>query len=238
MGKSHYLNERDATLKESYLPHKVKYICSIIKHGLHKPSICPDCSIFIKRIDNHLSHVHQMRKGTAEIKKKIKNAKKFTRQYEINLSNIDEDLQEDEEEPDENENEGEINNIKHKKKQKPAKKEKKHKQISEHLSDSQSTISSPKPRSKKMPGSTAKHTRLRGVYVPVSPSKNKNMSLFKYRKPLTSHLKKKMKIASFQFRYHYISGNEVLLDFERYIKKFILRSGKSASQCASDVRSI
>ena len=115
MGKSHYLNERDATLKESYLSHKVKYICSIIKHGLHKPSICPDCNIFIERIDNHLSHVHQMRKGTAEIKKKIKNAKKFTRQYEINLSNIDEDLQKDEEEPDENENEEEINNIKQKK---------------------------------------------------------------------------------------------------------------------------
>ena len=89
-----------------------------------------------------------------------------------------------------------------------------------------------------MPRSTAKHTRLRGVHVPVSPSKYKNMSLLKYRKPLTSDLKKKMKIDSFQFKYHYTSGNELLLDFERYIKKYVLKSGKSASQCASDVRSI
>ena len=193
-GKSHHLNERDAMLKESYLTHKVKYICSIIKHGLHKPSICPDCNIFIKRIDNHFSHVHQVRKGTAEMTKKVKYAKKFTRQYEINLSNIDEDFDEDqsdEEQSDENENEQERKNIKHKEKQKPAKKDKNRKQISEHLSDNQSTISSPKPRSKKMPRSTAKHTRLRGVYVPVSPSKYKNISLLKYRKSLTSDLKKK-----------------------------------------------
>ena len=115
-------------LKESYLTHKVKYICSIIKHGLHKPSICPDCNIFIKRIDNHFSHVHQVRKGTPEMTKKVKYAKKFTRQYEINLSNIDADFDEDqsdEEESDENENEEERKNIKHKKKQKPAKKRQK-----------------------------------------------------------------------------------------------------------------
>ena len=241
MGKSHQLNESDATLKESYLSHKVKHICSLVKHGLHKPTICPDCNIYIERIDNHLSHLHQVRKGTAEIRKKIKNAKKFTRQYEINFLNIDEDLEEDksdEEESDENENEEERNNTKHTKKQKPVKKDKKHKQISQHSSDSQSTISSPKPKFKKMPRSTAKHTHLRGVYVPVSPSKYKNMSLLKYRKPLTSHLKKKMKIDSFQFKHHYTSGNELLLDFERYIKKYISKSAKSASQCASDVRSI
>ena len=62
-----------------------------------------------------MNHVHQLRKGTTEIKNKIKNAKKFTRQFEINFLNIDEDLEEDksqEEESDENENEEERNNTK------------------------------------------------------------------------------------------------------------------------------
>ena len=126
----------------------MKYICSIVKHGLHKPTICPDCNTYIERIDNHLNHVHQLRKGTTEIKNKIKNAKKFTRQFEINFLNIDEDLEEDksqEEESDENENEEE-RNTKHTKKQKPVKKDKKYKEISQHQPEGESTISSPKSK--------------------------------------------------------------------------------------------
>ena len=127
----------------------MKYICSIVKHGLHKPTICPDCNTYIERIDNHLNHVHQLRKGTTEIKNEIKNAKKFTRQFEINFLNIDEDLEEDksqEEESDENENEEERNNTKHKQKQKPVKKDKKYWQISQHQPEGESTISSPKSK--------------------------------------------------------------------------------------------
>lgn len=125
----------------------MKYICSIVKHGLHKPTICPDCNTYIERIDNHLNHVHQLRKCTKEINKEIKNAKKFTRQFEINL-NTDEDLEEDksqEEESDENENEEE-RNTKHTKKQKPVKKDKKYKEISQHQPEGESTISSPKSK--------------------------------------------------------------------------------------------
>ena len=118
--------------------------------------------ICIERIDNHLSHLHQVRKGTAKIRKKIKNAEKFTRQYEINFLNIDEDLEEDKS------NEKNLMKMKMRKKQtiqntqkkqKPVKKDKKHKQISQHSSDSQSTISSPKSKFKKMPRSTAKHSQ-------------------------------------------------------------------------------
>ena len=63
-----------------------------------------------------------------------------------------------------------------------------------------------------MPQITAEHIRLRSVYVPATSSKHKKLSLLKYRKPLTSHLKRKMKIGSFQFKHHYTSGNELLLD--------------------------
>ena len=91
-----------------------------------------------------------------------------------------------------------------------------------------------------MPQITAEHIRLRSVYVPATSSKHKKLSLLKYQKLLTSHLKRKMKIGSFQFKHHYTSGNELLLDFERYIKKRIIKSPKSAGagQCTSDVRSI
>ena len=94
-----------------------------------------------------MNHVHQLRKCTKEINKEIKNAKKFTRQFEINL-NTDEDLEEDksqEEESDENENEEE-RNTKHTKKQKPVKKDKKYKEISQHQPEGESTISSQKSK--------------------------------------------------------------------------------------------
>ena len=65
------------------------------KAWIKQTQICPDFHTYIERIDNHLNYIHQLRKGTAEIKKKIKNAKKFTRQSEISFFNIDEDLEED-----------------------------------------------------------------------------------------------------------------------------------------------
>ena len=89
-----------------------------------------------------------------------------------------------------------------------------------------------------MPQVTTGHIRLRGVYVPATSSKHKKLSLLKYQKLLTSHLKRKMKIGSFQFKHHYTSGNELRLDFERDIKKRIIKSAKKAGQCTSDVRSI
>ena len=89
-----------------------------------------------------------------------------------------------------------------------------------------------------MPKNSPKDIRLRGVYVSLTPSKHKKLTILKYRKPLTSSLKKRFKIESFEFKHHCTSGKELLLDFERYIKKYSIKTKKSADQTTSDVRSI
>ena len=76
MGKSHKLQENEAILKESFLSCKTKYICSVSKHGLHKPCICPNCYTCVERIDIHLHHFHQINKGSTEIQKKKKKKSK------------------------------------------------------------------------------------------------------------------------------------------------------------------
>lgn len=89
-----------------------------------------------------------------------------------------------------------------------------------------------------MPKSSTADIRLRGTYIPLTPSKYKKVNILKYRKPLTSSLRKRFKIQSFDFKHYYTSGNEVLLDFERYIRKYSIKSKKSATQTTLDVRSI
>ena len=89
-----------------------------------------------------------------------------------------------------------------------------------------------------MPKSSTKDICLRGVYVPETPSKHKTITILKYCKPLTISLKKRFKIESFEFRHHYTSGKEVVLDLERYITKYSLKTKKSAPQTTSGVRSI
>ena len=69
-------------------------------------------------------------------------------------------------------------------------------------------------------------------------SKHQKCTLLKHQKPLTTQLKRKVKIDSYQFKHHYTSGNELLLDYKRYISKYIIKTVKSASQCTADVRSI
>ena len=133
MGKSHKLQENEAILKESFLSYKTKYICSVSKHGLHKPCICPNCYTCVERIYIHLHHFHQINKGSTEIqkkkkkKKKIKNTKKLNRHFEANFSNIYEDLDNDTsqgEESEENEHEEETSTIKPTQTPKPVKKDK------------------------------------------------------------------------------------------------------------------
>lgn len=66
IGKSHKIDEQDANLRETYLTHKINYICSIVKHGLSETTICPDWHTCF---DHHLNHVHQIRRDTTEIRK-------------------------------------------------------------------------------------------------------------------------------------------------------------------------
>ena len=112
MGKSHKLDEKEATLKESFLSYKIRYICSVVRHGVHKPCICCTCYACIEQIDVHLNHVHQIQKASKyrNAKKKIIE-KKFTSQFEANFSNIDDEDDNNtcQEELDENENELQTN---------------------------------------------------------------------------------------------------------------------------------
>ena len=162
-------------------------------------------------------------------KKKIKNAKKFTRHFEANFSNIYEDLDNDTsqgEESEENEHKEETSTIKPTQTPKPVKKDKTPSKIRKPRPEKESS----KSKSKKMPCSTAKDTCLRGVYIRLTPSKHQKSMLLKYRKPLTAELKRKMKIDSYEFKYHYTSGNELLLDFQRYENKFAIKTVQGSSQ--------
>ena len=71
-----------------------------------------------------------------------------------------------------------------------------------------------------MPKPSSTSTRLRGVYNQVSPSKFKQLQLFRYKKPLTEDQKKTFGIKESPFTFHYDSANEVLLDYERFVVKF------------------
>ena len=150
------------------------------------------------------------------------------RQFKANFSNIDvEDYNNtSQEESGENENDLQISPAipKHTRK---------------HLNkDKLPSKKSPESKPTKMPHSTSKGIRLRGVYVPLIPSKHRKSYVLKYRKPIMAELKRKMKIGTIDFKYHYTLGNEVLLDFERYTNKFAIKTVKSAGQRTGDVRSI
>ena len=168
-GKFHKLNEIDAALRESYLRHKVKYICCLFKHGVPVPTICSICKICVERIDQHQTYVHQVRRGTTEMQNKIKRSKAFTMQFQTDFlkNTLDSgDNESQEVEPDKDKSDNETSNI-------------------EFIH-----------KSKKMPQTKGTHqTRLRAVYVPLTPSK--------YKKPLTGELKKKLGINSFGFKHHY-----------------------------------
>ena len=115
-GRIHNLDEKDALVREAYLAHKVKYICTNIKHHLTVPTICAICRTCVDRIDQHLNHVHQIGRGTWEMRKKIKNSKSFTRKFEINFSKIDpqseqEVNQEDESEENQSDKEEKVSKI-------------------------------------------------------------------------------------------------------------------------------
>ena len=47
-----------------------------------------------------------------------------------------------------------------------------------------------------------------------------------------------MKIDSYEFKYHYTSGNELLLDFQRYENKFAIKTVQGSSQWTANVRAI
>ena len=71
-----------------------------------------------------------------------------------------------------------------------------------------------------MPKSLTTDVRLRGVALKITPSKYQQVTVLGYKKPLTKDLRRKFGTENTSFRCHYESANEIILDFERFLRGF------------------
>ena len=102
MTKAHSMGEKSATLHESFLNHQIKHTTLVLKHNQMKPLICSDCHLCFSRLGDHLANNDQIKRGSGEFLKKIKDSRKFTRFTENFIKNDDkeaesDDLREDDE---------------------------------------------------------------------------------------------------------------------------------------------
>ena len=71
--------------------------------------------------------------------------------------------------------------------------------------------------------SSAPLVQLRGANPTITPADYEKNSILIYKKPLTKELKEKFGIRKADFKYHYNKADEVMLDFERFLKTFLLK---------------
>ena len=73
------------------------------------------------------------------------------------------------------------------------------------------------------PKSSTPLVRLRGANPTITPADYEQNTILIYKKPLTKELKKKFGITKADFKYHYNNADEVMLDFKRFFKRFLLK---------------